>query len=172
MSVDLVLILTSSSQFTIKLHYKALPAPAGSVQPTSLTVTLRASILSVKAQQVRYIVRGTQGTFTKYGVDVQEGQLRVIPSPQGIHTQADYGVEPEDIYGTVEVQRGDHVVSSVWPTKQKGDYSGLFIDVAKSIREHKEPAVKVVESAEVIEMIQLAYKASKEGRTLDVPPRQ
>lgn len=164
---------TTFLQFTIKLHYPGLPAPATSpVHPTSLTVILRASILSVKASQVRYVVRGTTGTFTKYGVDVQEDQLRVISSPQGIHTQANYGVEPEEIYGTLENLRGESVVKSVWPTKHKGNYSGLFIDVAQAVREGKPQAVKWEESAEVIELIELAYKASKEGKTLDVPPRK
>ena len=120
---------------------------------------------------MRYVVRGTAGTFTKYGVDVQEDQLRVIESPAHIKTKADYGVEPEEIHGTVEVLRGENVVQSVWPSKHKGDYSGLFIDVAQAVREGKTQAVKWEESAEVIELIELAYKASKEGRTLDVPPR-
>ncbi|KAF7790862.1 hypothetical protein EIP86_001820 [Pleurotus ostreatoroseus] len=158
--------------FTIKLHYPPRPAPPGSpIQPTSLTVVLRASILSVKTQQVRYIVRGTAGTFTKYGVDVQEDQLRVISSPSAIHTMKEYGVEPEEIHGVVENLRGEKIVKSVWPTKHKGDYAGLFVDVAQAIREGKPQAVKWEESAEVIELIELAYKASKEGRTLDVPPR-
>ena len=67
-----------------------------------MTVILRASILSVAASQFRYIVRGTQGTFTKHGVDVQEDQLKVIPSPADIAQSEGYGVEPEEIYGTVE----------------------------------------------------------------------
>ena len=116
-------------------------------------------------------MRGTRGTFTKYGVDVQEDQLRVIEAPQLINTKADYGVEPKEIYGVVETLQGDHIVQSVWPTKHKGAYSGLFIDVAKAIRQGRAPAVRWEESAQVIELIELAYKASKEGRTLDVPPR-
>ena len=116
-------------------------------------------------------MRGTAGTFTKYGVDVQEDQLRAIPSPAAIHTMKEYGVEPEEIHGVVENLRGEKVVKSVWPTKQRGDYRGLFVDVAQSIREGKPQAVRWEESADVIELIELAYKASKEGKTLDVPPR-
>ncbi|THH01844.1 hypothetical protein EW026_g894 [Hermanssonia centrifuga] len=157
--------------FTIRLHYPALPAPSGSpIQPSSFTVILRASILSVKSQQVRYVVRGTTGTFTKYGVDVQEDQLKVIKSPQDIKQLANYGEEPEEIHGMLENLRGEDVVRSVWPSK-KGDYSGLFTDVARAIREGTTPAVMWEESAEVIELIELAMKSSKEGRTLDVPSR-
>jgi hypothetical protein len=59
---------------------------------------------------VRYVVRGTKGTFYKYGVDVQEDQLRVITDPTSIH-ESGFGREPEDIYGTVEnLQEGGQIV--------------------------------------------------------------
>ena len=58
-----------------------------------------------------------------------------------------------------------------WPSNIKGDYSGLFKDLASAIRNGTPQAVKWEESAEVIELIELAYKSSKEGRTLDIPPR-
>ena len=84
------------------------------MKPTSFTVILRGAILSVKSPQVRYIVRGTTGTFTKYGVDLQEEQLKVIKSPADIHTSTEYGLEPEELYGILENQRGDDVVRSVY----------------------------------------------------------
>ena len=56
----------------------------------------------MRAPQVRYVVRGTHGTFLTHGVDVQEDQLKVIPSPAGIVQDEAYGVEPEEIWGTVE----------------------------------------------------------------------
>ena len=52
-------------------------------------------------------MRGTHGTFQKFGVDVQEDQLKVIPSPAGILQDQAYGVEPEDIWGTVETIGAD-----------------------------------------------------------------
>ncbi len=67
----------------------------------------------MKSQQVRYVVRGTTGTFTKCGVDVQEDQLKVIKSPQDIKQLANYGEEPEEIHGMLENLRGEDVVRSV-----------------------------------------------------------
>lgn len=58
-----------------------------------------------------------------------------------------------------------------WPSATKGEYAELFRDVARAIREGTTPAVKWEESAQVIEMIELALMSSKEGRTLDVSPR-
>ena len=47
----------------------------------------------------------------------------------------------------------------------------MYKNVAAVIREGAEPAVKWEESAEVIELIELAYQSSREERTLVVPPR-
>ena len=74
---------------------------------------LRGHILSVRSPQVRYVVRGTHGTFLKHGVDVQEDQLKVIKVPSDIFTSAEYGQEPEELFGILENQRGDSVVRSM-----------------------------------------------------------
>ena len=101
------------AQFTIFLHYPPRPAAKG-LQPTSFTAILRGHILSVRSPQVRYVVRGTQGTYFKYGVDVQEDQLKVISGPAAIVQSETYGVEPKEIYGTVENLDGEgKVVKSV-----------------------------------------------------------
>lgn len=83
-------------QFTIYLHYNA-----GFPFPNPFTVLLRSHILSAKAPQLRYLVRGTKGVFTKYGSDTQEEQLKAMPSVSGIF-EPGYGREPQEIYGTVE----------------------------------------------------------------------
>lgn len=62
---------------------------------------LRAHILSVRSLQLRFKVRGTRGTFIKYGLDTQENQLRVLLTPNDIFA-ADFGTEPTEIWGTLE----------------------------------------------------------------------
>ncbi|KAH9938517.1 oxidoreductase [Fomitopsis serialis] len=157
--------------FTIFLHYPPRKAGTG-LQPTSFTAILRGHILSVRSPQVRYVVRGLQGTYTKFGVDVQEDQLKVIPDPAQITVSESYGVEPESIWGTLEnLTTGDKIVKSTWPSTERGNYAALFEDLAKTIREGKEQAVKWAESAEVLEIIELAYESAREGRTITVPPR-
>lgn len=70
-------------------------------RPHPLTANLRAHILSVRIPQQRYIVRGTQGTYTKYGVDIQEEQLKVVASPSDI-LEVSFGKEPKALWGTVD----------------------------------------------------------------------
>ncbi|KAI0677009.1 oxidoreductase [Trametes maxima] len=158
--------------FTLYLHYPPLKAAVGT-QPQSFTVILRGHILSVRSPQVRYVVRGTRGTYLKYGVDVQEDQLKVIPDPAQITQSTEYGVEPESIWGTVDnlAADGAAVVKSVWPSSERGSYIGLYENAAAVIRQGAEQAVKWEQSAEVIELIELAYESAREERTLVVPPR-
>ena len=47
------------------------------------------------------MVRGTRGTFIKYGLDVQEDQLKAMSTPKAI-LEEQYGKEPQTIWGTVE----------------------------------------------------------------------
>jgi hypothetical protein len=93
-------------QFTVLLRY-----PAGTVSPHPFTAILRGHILSVRAKQPRFQVRGTKGTYVKYGVDIQEDQLRVIPSVDKIHGEG-FGVEPEDLWGTLDNMQDDGTVAT------------------------------------------------------------
>ena len=78
------------------MHY-----PEGSALPYPMTAILRAHILSARAPQLRFVVRGTRGTYIKYGVDNQEDQLKAMQSPEGIFA-AGFGAEPEQLWGTLE----------------------------------------------------------------------
>ncbi|KAE9410331.1 NAD(P)-binding protein [Gymnopus androsaceus JB14] len=101
--------------FTIYMHY-----PAGSALPYRFTAILRSHPLSARSPQLRYIVRGQKGSYTKYGIDVQEAQLRALVS-SGVHGQTPqslitpvpaavpttesipvYGFEPEECWGTLQ----------------------------------------------------------------------
>jgi predicted dehydrogenase len=55
-----------------------------------------------------------------------------------------------------------------WPS-EAGSYADLFRNLAAAIREGAELAIKWEEATAVIEMVELAHKSSKEGKTLVVP---
>ncbi|KAI0306951.1 NAD-P-binding protein [Multifurca ochricompacta] len=149
--------------FTIFLRY-----PAGTVSPHPFTAILRAHVLSVRASQLRYKVRGTQGTFIKYGLDTQEDQLRVLPEPNHIHA-AGFGSEPEELWGTLENLGADgSIKKSRWPSTEPGGYVNLFRNLASVIRDGAEQGIKWEESVSVIEIVELAHQSSKERRTLEV----
>jgi len=85
------------------MHYEA-----GKRATHPLTVILRSHPLSVRSPQVRYIARGTRGSYLKCGVDTQEDQLRIIKSPSAI-MESQFGMEPEYLWGTVEKMEADDV---------------------------------------------------------------
>ncbi|KAJ6599200.1 hypothetical protein DFH09DRAFT_28570 [Mycena vulgaris] len=150
--------------FTIFMHYDAR-----SDLPRPVTAIARAQLLSVRSPQPRYTVLGTKGSYVKYGVDIQEDQLKAIETPSAIHEKG-YGVEPESIWGTVECLAVDDVTmtKSIWPS-ESGSYTNLFRNLAAAIREGAELYIKWEEATTVIEMVELAHKSSKEGATLIVP---
>ncbi|KAJ7179858.1 hypothetical protein C8R43DRAFT_870765 [Mycena crocata] len=150
--------------FTIFMHYDA-----GPTLPRPVTAIARAQLLSVRSPQPRYSVLGTKGSYVKYGVDVQEDQLKVISKPNDIHGKG-YGIEPEILWGTLECLETDDttMTKSTWPS-EPGCYASLFRNLALAIREGAELAIKWEESMAVIEMVELAKRSSKEGATLIVP---
>lgn len=152
--------------FTILMQY-----PAGSDIPHPMTAILRAHILSVRSLQPRYIVRGTRGTYTKLGVDIQEDQLKTLTRPDAILEEG-FGKEPEALWGTLETLEADETTVSkrIWPSTDAGSYVDLFKNLGAAIRNGAEPAVKWEEATAVIEMVELAYQSSREGMTLLVLP--
>lgn len=150
--------------FTILFHYSA-----GKVSKHPFTAILRAHILSVQKPQPRYIVRGTKGTYIKYGIDIQEDQLKAIAQPTDIFAEG-HGLEPRQIWGRIDnLREGNEIVSEIWPSNEPGQYIELFRNLARAIRSGETLQVKWSEATSVIEMIELAKQSSKEGRTLDVP---
>jgi predicted dehydrogenase len=55
-----------------------------------------------------------------------------------------------------------------WPSTEAGCYIELFKNLAAVIRTGAEPLVKWEESTAVIEMIEIAHRSAKEGKTIAV----
>ncbi|KAJ7781382.1 hypothetical protein B0H16DRAFT_1498218 [Mycena metata] len=133
--------------FTIYMQFAA-----GGKLPRPVTVIARAQLTSVRALQPRYVVLGTKGSFLKFGVDIQEDQLKIISTPNAIH----------------EIWHDVTTTKTIWPS-EPGCYADLFRNLAAAIREGAEQAIKWEEATAVIEMVELAHKSSKEGVTIVVP---
>jgi hypothetical protein len=52
----------------------------------------------------------------------------------------------------------------------KGEYNMIYPNIAGVIEGREEPLVKWEESAAVVQILQLAFQSSEEGRTLPLPP--
>ncbi|KAJ1962409.1 hypothetical protein GGI12_002664 [Dipsacomyces acuminosporus] len=122
----------------------------------------RAGML-VRDKPARFTVLGTRGTFTKYGLDVQEDQLKNGLTP----LDSDYGKDSSGNFGTLdsEVLPGIHIRGAV--TTSDGTYSAYYNNVAAAIRGTADLVVTPEQAADVIRIIELAKQSSTEHRALD-----
>ena len=87
---------------------------------SDLVVVLRASILSPLPSQIRFLIKGSTGSFVKYGMDAQD--LQTLGKSKGASREG-YGEEPKETWGTLyEVKEGGKVL---------GQDPGVRYDVSK-----------------------------------------
>lgn len=140
----------ADDHFDVRLHY-----------PT-FTATLKSGMLC-KIPGPTYMIHGTNGSFVKYGLDVQEATLDGGAIPQG----KDWGREPENIWGTINVDyNGVKIQGKV--ESEHGDYREYFINLRDAICGRAEIAVKPEEARNVMKIIELAFQSSTERRTINV----
>jgi scyllo-inositol 2-dehydrogenase (NADP+) len=117
-----------------------------------LKVRLSSSLL-VKKQGPRYTIHGTQGSFKKYGIDVQEdhskeGLLPINPN---------FGLEPENEYGLLVYDANGQEFSERIPT-EKGNWMGFFDNLADTINGQAEIEVK---ANQIISQINILEKVER-----------
>ncbi|MFD2178131.1 Gfo/Idh/MocA family oxidoreductase [Veronia pacifica] len=104
---------------------------------------------------LRFEVQGTIATFTSYGVDIQEKQLRA-----GLSTSApDFGVQNHP--GTIEVGDGKETRDIAL---ERGCYSELFARLAEAIIDGKPSPINAEDATKVIYAIELAQHAADTGK--------
>lgn len=113
-----------------------------------LLVTLQAGML-VREKTPRFVIRGTKGTFIKYGLDPQEEALRKGAIPGG----DDWGREPRDLWGTLITDRGDERIESA-----RGNYLRFYENVRDTIRGEAKLEVRPEDGLRVIEIIESARR--------------
>lgn len=150
--------------FTIILQYD----PDG--PQADLVVTVKGTCVSHLGEQLRYLVRGTEGSYVKYGEDPQANQMRKEGKQS---THPDFGVEDEHIYGTLTtIKRATDEqvqVGNLWEGKvpsERGSYHRYYEDLAAAIRGERALVVKPEESRAGIRIVELARESAELGRTL------
>lgn len=140
----------ADDRFDIRLHYPAF------------TATLKAGMLC-RIPGPTYLIHGTNGSFVKYGLDVQEATLDGGAVPEG----KNWGREPESIWGTIDTEyKGVKIQGKI--ESEHGDYREYFINLRDAVRGESEIAVKPEQAREVIKIIELAFRSNEEKRTLRV----
>lgn len=126
-----------------------------------LKVTLGAGML-VRGPVTRFALRGARGSFVKHGLDPQEEALKQGRTP----SEPGWGEEPEEGWGTIDAEVGGLRLKGRVETAA-GRYQAFYENVAAAVRGRAELAVKPDEAADTIRLIELAFRSSAEGRSVD-----
>ena len=140
----------ANDNFELILHYP------------NLKVTLKAGML-VKETLPRFILLGDQGSFVKYGMDVQEEALKAGQKPL---TNNKWGIEPSTIWGKVNTEyKGIHLTGTI--ESEPGNYAALYQNVYDAITGKGELQVKPGQARNTIRIIELALQSHAEKRTVE-----
>ncbi|MDQ2719800.1 MAG: Gfo/Idh/MocA family oxidoreductase [Bacteroidota bacterium] len=136
--------------FEVILHYP------------SLKISLKAGML-VKEILPRFILLGTEGSFIKYGLDVQEEALKAGYSPL---TKDNWGIEPPAIWGKINTEiNGLHIIGNI--ESERGNYREFYNNVYQTIVCKDQLLVTPLEARNTIRIIELAMQSQLERRTID-----
>ncbi len=105
--------------------------------------------LLVREPTPRYRLHGDRGAFVKYGIDVQEDQLKLGLDP---HDPA-FGQEPAAQNGLLHTEKEDgQILRETYPTS-KGNWMGLFNNLYQVVTSGAEPAVPLIDIIAQLEII-------------------
>jgi predicted dehydrogenase len=109
-----------------------------------------------------FLIHGTRGSFVKYGMDPQEARLRGENYPKGKDWGADWGLESEELWGTLSLV-GE---PSVKVKTERGDYRGFYANVRDAIEKKAALDVTPEQALRTMRAVILAHKSSGERRTV------
>lgn len=125
-------------------------------------IDLFASVLSADFS-TRYAVHGTQGSYMKRHMDIQEEQLRSGMTPE----DPGYGVEPQDRWAEVTSLVKGKLFARREPSVP-GAHHEYYRGVREAIERGGRPPVLAEEARETIRMIEAAKQSSEEGRRIEL----
>lgn len=122
----------------------------------NLKVTLKAGML-VKEELPRYILLGDKGSYIKYGMDIQEEELKKEKKP---NETEEWGKESENQWGIINTEiDGINIKGKV--QSERGDYREFYKNVYKAIVNGEELEVKAKDVRNTIRLIELAIESNQ-----------
>ncbi|KAF5002975.1 hypothetical protein FDECE_10449 [Fusarium decemcellulare] len=153
--------------FTVILQYEG--------EQKDLLVTVKTSVTTPLAKQLKLLVRGTEGSFIKWqqrSTCPQEEQIAKGIKP----LDPDFGKEPEALQGTLTTYKVfDERYQKLDPETNKytgryptitGRWIGIYENVANAINGKAELEVKATQSRDAIRVIELARESHEKGVTI------
>ena len=132
-----------------------------SLEYPTLRAMTRARIIAFQPGP-HFLIHGAKGSFVKYGMDPQEERLRRENAPDGLDWGADWGEEPEEMWGTLSLAGKP----SEKIRTDRGDYRGFYANVRDAIEKKSPLAVTPEQALRTMRALILAHKSSRERRTV------
>ncbi|MDH5608752.1 MAG: oxidoreductase [Cyclobacteriaceae bacterium] len=126
-------------------------------------VLLKSGML-VKIPGPTYMIHGQQGSFVKFGMDVQEAALRAGSLP---NATPNWGEEPASQWGQLSVMDGDTEINETIKS-EIGDQRRYYANVRDAMLGKATPDVLPEEARNVIRLIEWAEQSHREKRTLEL----
>lgn len=111
----------------------------------------------VNAPTPKFLLLGKNGSYQKFGLDVQEQAFKNGQKPEG----ENWGVEPQENWGKLYL--GAETMS--YPTVN-GDYRIFYQNIADAISNGTPLKVKLKEAIKVLKLIEAAFVSSRLQRTI------
>lgn len=134
----------ADDHFDIVLHYPGFKA----------RVTAGAL---VNAPTPKYLLLGQNGSYLKFGMDVQEQAFKDGIKPEG----DSWGVEPEENWGNLFLKSETISYPSI-----PGDYRIFYSNIADAILNGEPLKVTIPQTISVLKMIEASFLSSKEQRSI------
>ncbi|AWH26606.1 oxidoreductase [Stenotrophomonas sp. YAU14D1_LEIMI4_1] len=114
----------------------------------------------VAAPTPRFAVHGELASWVKYGLDVQEAQLRrgVAPGAPG------WGIDPR--HGELLRCDADDSVQRSTVDNMPGDYRHLYAQFAAALHGDGEPTVSLAQALQVMQLLQAGMDSAQQGRRI------
>lgn len=124
-------------------------------------VILHASML-VAADMPHYAVHGTAGSFVKYGLDIQEDQLKEGKVPGSVG----WGVDPQR--ATLKIRNSEGAIIDKACASIPGDYRQYYQQLGAAVRGEGQNPVTPEDARRVIYLIEMAVASSQQRARLSV----
>jgi len=116
--------------------------------PNDLKVILTAGML-VEKSGPRFTIKGSKGSFIKYGIDPQEAALKkgLMPNIKN------WGTDKKENWGHIISNNANKEIETI-----AGNYMGFYDNVYEAIVNNNDMLVKPEEAKEVIRIIEMAFE--------------
>ncbi|MCD4712003.1 MAG: Gfo/Idh/MocA family oxidoreductase [Clostridiales bacterium] len=127
-----------------------------------LKVTLKSGSL-VKEPLPRFILQGTKGAFVKFGLDVQEDDLKAGLLPSDDPFDDGWGSEPEAFWGKLNTIDECKRIETL-----KGDYRTYYRNIYGAIQFGEPLLVEPKDGLNVIKIIEAAIESNRQKKRIAV----